>query len=459
MNKNTAALILTGLMGLVSTAQAAPTPADFAWSMQLQTPEEATSYTIELPPAVYQSLTRRDLGDLRVFDANGTVVQHALCPNNSSQKTITASTELTAYPLPRGSSAADLLGSQLSIKTAQGTVIQLQEPAGASVIEALPENDAPGHAFDYVLDARALKQPIAALLLKWDWQSAEGRAELALRVEVSNDLNQWRTLVARSTLLRAEAGERRIQRDEITLPTGRYAFLRLVPLDEQARDWLQSVNAEQRWIEQYAPAMTWFEASIEPIDTKKPHLRRFRSDRLAPIVALQLGLPEDSLVLQVTVNSRKSPEVPWRQRVNGSTSDQHEAPSRLVLDKVQDPFWQVAVTEGAEALGNRPLGLRLGYVPAQLRFLSQGLPPYQLAYGSETVQTAKLLHCAKLPENPATAIAADVKPLGGGTKPPTEPEPTPIRLILLWIIIGGGALLVIVMAMSLLRKLKQDKTP
>lgn len=46
-----------------------PAPDDFAAGALLSTPGDAAIYRLSLPPAAYLSLTRDDLGDLRVFNA------------------------------------------------------------------------------------------------------------------------------------------------------------------------------------------------------------------------------------------------------------------------------------------------------------------------------------------------------------------------------------------------------
>ena len=49
-------------------------PGDFASRQPLETPGGKAFYRIELPDSVYDAVTRADLGDLRVFNADGAPV-------------------------------------------------------------------------------------------------------------------------------------------------------------------------------------------------------------------------------------------------------------------------------------------------------------------------------------------------------------------------------------------------
>ncbi|MFC6330809.1 DUF3999 family protein, partial [Alloalcanivorax gelatiniphagus] len=66
-------------VGLARAVAAAPAPEDFAEGIPLQASAPASAYRLPLPDAVYALSTRDDLGDLRVFNRAGQVVQHALC--------------------------------------------------------------------------------------------------------------------------------------------------------------------------------------------------------------------------------------------------------------------------------------------------------------------------------------------------------------------------------------------
>jgi Protein of unknown function (DUF3999) len=74
-------LILAG----ISVNAAEPAADMFAYGLKLEVEGQHAFYQLELPLEVYQSVTRRDLGDIRLFNAAGQVVPHVLRrPDNTT---------------------------------------------------------------------------------------------------------------------------------------------------------------------------------------------------------------------------------------------------------------------------------------------------------------------------------------------------------------------------------------
>ncbi|WP_043764933.1 DUF3999 family protein [Algiphilus aromaticivorans] len=433
--------VLAGLLLVPATVLAAPVTQDFARGLPLEADEPAAAYGLPLPDAVYRGVTRRDLGDLRVFDANGRVVQHALCPPEAPEKQ-SERHAAAIWGLPAGSAPRRRQGTRMEIETADGTRLALNEGAA--------EVTAPGGAFEYLLDVRELEVPITALALDWAWRTPEGRAELAVRVAASDDLDNWRTLLPQGTLLRAEGEGGKLERSQLSLPERRYAFLRLTPLDGRARDWLRGATLVSVAPES-VPDLRWFDAEAMPVET--PDMREYRSDRRAPVQRLRLDAGD--LRLGVRVSSRDALDARWWRRATTpapATGDDDTAAGITVVPPVAERFWRVEVMQGAEALGSRALGLRMGYAPERLRFFAQGEGPWLLAYGSAQAMPAEPLACARF-EQVSTAVGIGVERSLGGDSRLSPETGWPLRRIVLWVMLGAGALLVVAMALSLLRRL------
>src|SRR5205823_15133288 len=58
----------------------AESPSDFAYRIPLVTRGDAAFFRVELPPPVYEGAVRRDLGDLRIFNGDGSPVAFAFLP-------------------------------------------------------------------------------------------------------------------------------------------------------------------------------------------------------------------------------------------------------------------------------------------------------------------------------------------------------------------------------------------
>jgi hypothetical protein len=84
----------------------------------------------------------------------------------------------------------------------------------------------------YLVDASALKQPLATIEL--DWRSA-GDLVGSLRVEGSDDLARWTTLAAAAPLVSLQFDGERLEQKSVELPSVRYKYLRLSWPAEQRR--------------------------------------------------------------------------------------------------------------------------------------------------------------------------------------------------------------------------------
>jgi len=95
MLNRTCRLIFFLLSGCIAVANTGATeqnktevplkPQDFAYAVPLQFEGQDALYQATLPLSVYQNTVRSDLGDLRVFNAQGEVVPHMLRQPERSQ--------------------------------------------------------------------------------------------------------------------------------------------------------------------------------------------------------------------------------------------------------------------------------------------------------------------------------------------------------------------------------------
>ncbi|MBA4723309.1 MAG: DUF3999 domain-containing protein [Alcanivorax sp.] len=433
-------------LGYGSATLAAPLPDDFAEGIPITPVGEGRAYQLSLPEPVYQVSTRADLGDVRVFNRDGGVVQHAFCEIEDQTKQNTVAHPAALYGLPPGRRPAEHLGGQLAIDTADGLSMRWQrsEPEEGASAEA--------GAFEYIVDARGVEQAISGIRLDWRWRSPEGRQELPIRIAASDDLDQWRTVVTRTTLLRLD-GEA-LETVAVVLPEHRYRFLRLIPEDERARDWLHGAQILTTRTEVESVPLIWAETERSAGDALDG---RFQSSRPAPARQWRLTLPGPNRVLRVRLSSRADDTAAWRERYLGSVASaagSGETEART-MTPTTDPLWRVQVLSGGESLAGEPVSLHLGYPPLQLGFLAQGEGPFLLAYGSRRVPPAQVLDCDALGSEPAPARAEleQLRELGGKAVLQPLPEPIPARRIVLWGVLILGAVLVVIMAVGLLRKL------
>lgn len=446
---------------VTAQAQAAtPTLQDFAYRQQIEIETGRPIQELAVPDTVYANVLEADLSDLRVFDHGGGVVPHTLCPAPAAALTEPALKTFTPFPLRAGATPVAGEGGRIEISTADGSNVLITGPGGSKI-------PAPTGPSAYIVDLRTLKQPVRAIRL--NWQSADQASEATISIQSSEDLSQWLTLMPSATLLKTESGGQTLQRARIPLPEREYQFLRLDPGEDGPLPRIESVTAEMVTAADAAPA-NWVAVNMQPADkNEKAVAFWFNSGRRAPVHSAEVRLPAANMALGVMLQSRDDPEAAWRTRWNGEvfalSSDSALSGQTVVqFEPTTDRFWRLEVLRGAETLRGMHPSLLLGYRPARLRFLAQGEGPYALAYGSARVERqmpacSSLL--ANLPAEERENLTGQAQPYADQTEGNLAvlrplPKPTPLRQMLLWGVLIGGALLVVLMALTLMKKLRPD---
>lgn len=439
----------------VAAAAAAPTPKDFAAGMDLQPEANRPVQALELPDAVYAGVLRTDLADLRVFNSGGIPVPHALCP-------LPPPAEPGIHQVP-----LKLFLLQQAARRGGGTRIDVQTSADTRVI--VEESGAPQPAVPspqaYVIDATATQQPLRALRL--DWQSADGASEVTVRVEASENLDQWRTLVAATTLLRSTAAGETLERARIDLPYGVYRYLRLERTDGNLPPQLNEVIGEALDTTQVPRDPRRFPAMPMADEPQRSAEFVFDAGHLAPVEYAWVQLPLRNMSLHVALDTRSDHDAQWQQRWSGEVNSLEGAASAdASLPATTDRWWRLRVLRGAETLAGARPTLDLGYIPARLVFFAQGEPPFVLAYGSARAAPASPQPCPSAKEmamsGAARAASAPAARFGGAaalTPLPPPKAPTPWQRILLWTVLLGGVAALVAMSISLLKRLRRTDAP
>lgn len=446
------ALLGASFGSLVTSAAwaAAPKPDDYSQGIVIQSAAGQPLVEVAMPEAVYQTTTRADLRDVRVFNADGTAVPHAYCAAPETSAPVIEQRALSIFQLreaPDGGAA----GSQIEVQTSGGTQVRVQQHDAPAASGSRPSV--------HIIDAREIEQDLRAI--EFHWNSPDGASEVRVRIQASEDLDRWTNVVAASTLLQIEGAEERIGRKRIELPQRHYSYLRVERADAGPPLHIESALAETVLPAAEIEPM-WFAAERE--SAPEPGVLMFDAGRMAPIQFARLRLPQDNSSVRVEIASRPDEKSQWRERWRGeSYSIVTERESRVSpparFDAVADRYWRVKLPSDV----NLEPSLELAYRPVRLRFLAQGSGPYTLAFGSRRAEPASPASCDALladvkPEDRALMLAEGypltTRTLGGDRALTPMPEKTPIRLVVLWAVLVTGAALLVAMALSLLRRLK-----
>jgi hypothetical protein len=406
-----------------------------------------------VPDVVYQKVTRADLGDMRVFNAEGAVVPHAFCAAPESTATTYEIHSLPVFDL-NDIERLSRRGSRIEFQTAGGTQVHVEEPGAEAA-------DGTTTGRTHIMDARGVEDPLRAV--QFEWQSPDGASEARVRIESSEDLDRWTVVVPESALLFVRRGSQQLKRERIELPQQRYSYLRVARVDGGPPLLINVVTAEGvRAGTDIEPL--WFMATAE--GSAEPAALRFDSERLAPVRYARLRLPQENSSARVTLESRADEKSQWRERWSGEvyliiTPEQRRESPPARFAPTSDRDWRVRIHNGQQSYQGAIL--ELGYRPSRVRFLAQGNGPFTLAFGSRRAEPAVVGACDALLADVGAAERATLivegfpgtaRVLGGDTAFRALPRKTPVRLVVLWSVLIVGVALLVAMALSLLKRVR-----
>lgn len=449
-------LLWLPLAALAQQAVEAPlVPRDFAYGIPLEVDGDGALYSFELPAEVYRTTTRRDLGDLRIFNGHNEVVPHLLRTGVPQRQVEAAPVALRFFPLygPDADTDGD---TQVHIATdSSGAVVDFWQRAPSGEKETIRR---------YLIDASALEQPVEKLLLQWDETAGGFLVEVSL--EYSNDLNNWQPLGAPQTLAALNYQGYRLGQRAIALPALQANYYRLSwPLGEQGIE-LRGVQAALQSADEEAPRH-WL--SLQPAGEETHRgVYDFSTGGHFPVDRLRLQLPQRNTVVQARLLSRaKEGEEPWRLRHQGLfytlQREGHILRSDTVsLPTVDDPYWRLEIEMAGGGIGRGSPQLELGWVAHRIFFVSRGETPFSLAFGATGVEPlrsdlAPLLHTLEKQRRGngfiKPALPGTVHELGGERRLQPTPPPLPWKTWLLWAVLLGGVGILALMARSLYRQM------
>jgi Protein of unknown function (DUF3999) len=414
---------LLALLTYSSLVQAqAVLPKDFAYGQLAIPARDAAAYRFSLPLTVYQNTFRDDLGDLRVFNAEGMVVPFSL--SRPAAQSLIHKTPIAVPMFPLHEGAKILIdGVHLTINSA-GSAANLQTQNGTPVNTTVRQ---------YLLDARGLDATLSALQLGWPDGAPEYTGRL--NVEVSDDLTAWHSLAA-APIGNLRANSEKLIENRVEFAPTKAKFWRLSWLGMAPNFELTDVLAE--------PAASLTEpdrASLDVsgvADLKNPREYTFDLGAHPPVSRVNVLLPEANSVIDVELSSRLATNAPWRVIMHSGfyrlkTPDAAEQQNAsLEVSPDTDRYWRTRI-RGAGSSPQSPLGLHVEWIPNEVTFLAQGHAPYLVAYGNASANRAEA-DLSHLPNSleiaPATLGPAQVS--GGTARLIANPAPFPRMRVVLW---------------------------
>jgi Protein of unknown function (DUF3999) len=457
MSRNPWWMALAGVIVLATLpVKAAPfRQTDYAYSATLRLTGPGPAYAASIPLEVYRAVTHTDLRDICVVNASGEVVPFAIRAPASPRRRTTAPVGLRLFPIV-GPSA----GSREALR------LRLREGQTAVDIERSEAVKRSNHPSSYLVDARALQQPIAAIRIGWDAGAPDFSA--ALRIEASDDLEHWRAVSFGARIVSLHYAGQAFVRDEVPIAATRAKYLRLSWNSVQGSPVIEDVEALP--MASYTPPKR-LSFQVAGAATARQDEFDFNLGSRLPVEQVNLLLPELNSVVQAKFLIRVAGSREWRVVGAGRIYDLAVPGSEeLVNEPISIPLtprqhWRARISAAGGGIGHGVPRLEVSWNPSEVVFLARGRGPFKLLYGDADASSLALTPDAIL--NPTGAQAQshrglqpgratlEAAQLLGGTLrlTPTAPAPDWQRWIL-WAVLLLGVAVLALMARGLLKSLR-----
>jgi len=372
------AILLLLTQGVASAAEG---PQDFAYGMAIQADAEDALREIEIPAAVYRGVTRGDLGDLRVFNAQGEVVPHALRPPVASTAQAGAAVRLPVFPL-YGEANGKIGDLNVRVeKRADGTIIGIQSQAKGA--------ERKSQLRGYLLDASTLKPAVHAL--QFDWKSGSASFVGKIKVDGSDDLATWTNLADNAALARLTFDGHQVERDRVELRPRKFKYLRISWPENQAALESLNVRAEPA-AKLVASPRIWQNISASSVAAKAGEYS-YDLGGYIPVDRLRVELPQVNSLVHLQIHSRAKPNDPWRLALSAVAyrlrdRDTEVSSPEIAISMNSERYWLLRVDQKGGGVGGGVPKIEIGWMPQKLVFAARGAAPFQLAYGSSGVKPA-----------------------------------------------------------------------
>jgi hypothetical protein len=433
---------------LATSAHAQDKPTDFATQVPLTLSGEGPWYRIELPLAVQLGARQADLGDLRVFNAEGQAQAYALTQGEVQRRENQMPTPVKWFALYNTADASDAVPTVRVERSASGTLVEVQPQgeieAGEEVLRG------------WLLDTSAIKAPLEQLILDWN---SEREGFQRFSIEASNDLQHWQSW-GEGQVARLSFADELVEQREVALPGQTARYLRLLWDTPHSAPTLTSAQLISASPDSLPLPLVWSQPLIG--STPKPGEYSWQLPNDLAVERIKVDISQPNSLAPVTLSGRRDASGPWQTMGGGLLYRLTQNGQDVLQDELQLPGHPVRqlkldVDERGGGLGATAPQLRFAVRATQLVFLAKGAGPYTLAVGNATVKAANLPLSTLIPDYnphaPASLGAAQLAatPVVIASPPPPTTTGPDWKRIGLWAVLLLGVVFLGWMALTLLR--------
>ncbi len=451
--RQTISLVTVALCAFTAFAQS---PSDFTTRADVVAPPSASIVRAALPAASIAALRGANGGDLRVFNASGVSLPHAM---------INASTEAVARADAPGQRLVALpIYASTTSTTSGAPTLRIEEGPNRRVIEysstkatATTKQEPRGLLFD----TRKVDTEVRAVELEGALPNA---TIVKVSLDISADLKSWRTLVSDAPVF--DFGNDGPRNQRVTLPVAQTFKDQYVRLTSNLPGGPQIVALTTVGVGSVKPVPPTAITLGAPAITADNAVEWTFSTGLRAS-GLRLQTTANNTLMPVRILTRARAGDPWQPvastvvyRLAGTPGTDGVNPS-LPVNAMLASQLRVEALRGYSLTGV-PLTLALEYPPLQVLFIATGDGPFSIATGKAGLETAALPVATLMPNYSlgaefatpllqATNITVDSKARTAGQTAKDSLGDLLNRSTMLWAVLGLAVLVLGGLAVSLLR--------
>ena len=378
-------LFIAAFSMLAAMVVAASEPNDFArqWPVlgycgsgpRAATPEDekpvqcTAAFALALDESVYRIASRADLGDVVAFNSDDQAL--AFGPMPAAYGPPPAGWRLSSWfalPAPDPNAPADL---HLHISRSM---------AGDLSLDATLRHGPEETITDYLVDVRAPDRTVEAIEFELTLEAPDFSSQV--RVQASDDLQAWRTLVDAATIAHLRQGGQSLLRRQVEFSPTAARYLRVTIVDGARGLPLRSVRL---LLQPATAALEIHRRSRIAAEFVRRDGKAFvyRLPARVPVERVNIALGDDNAIAAFSVSAREVDARNWnyvgqltafRLRGAGVQLDNEAMP----ISGSRMPEWRI---EPSVELARTPT-LEFDYRPETWLLLTHGKPPFKVAAGS-----------------------------------------------------------------------------
>jgi hypothetical protein len=455
-------------------------PGDFAHGREIELSSAGPLQTLLLDLSVYRGTVEPQLADLRVFNAAGEAVPHAIRALARPRSMDSDVVKVPLFRLPRigpgeplspgrnlsagGGGRAYRIDAEVS---ADGAIVRLE--SGGAVAERAADADAapdtappPDVPAAYLVDASQLRRPVVGLELALGQEPVE--FVVPLRIEGSDDLVHFRSVGTQAALTRLDQAGHRIEISRVDFTASRYRYLKVSWLRTKLPVEIEAVRARLAPETELPPR----DAARIPGRPVEEEVGMFLFDLggEVPVDQVQVDLPDTNTLVEAQLFSGPSDSGPWVRHYTGLLYElEHSGLVRnpaIHWPVTRHRYFKLAVSSKGGGLGSGTPVMEIAWYPEQLLFITRGEGPFRLGYGRAAVASTRfdatgLISTTRTGSRELPRETASL----GVEYPMAEPsvlelpeEPTSMRTIALWAVLVLSVCVVLAMSARLLRQMR-----